>query len=377
MDPTTFGNGITLTSDNTNFNFNNLNFETNTSKTVVYIYSPNGIPAYDSIRVEINNSVKDSLGKNFDGNLDGDPSGSSDDKTISVGTFLLGDFDTDENMDAADIDQFSTGWYGDDPNFEVGPTSGEAPYLIAVPDGEYDIDDLMSFIMSWNWAKQNGMLARTIAGDYQDNNLQYTWDGHAIRIGLNQLSDIHTVHLQIPEHDKISIIDNARLNEELLEIENTLFFADTSMGEMDFVISTIKPMDPGENDWIISIPVKIAGREVVRTDLYYEYFIDGVQYSGKSELELKPIPQSYHLAQNYPNPFNPVTVIQYDIPEDGHVELVIYDILGRQVKTLVNTSVKAGYKSIKWDGKNDYGITVTSGMYFFMIRAANFSKTRK
>ena len=149
------------------------------------------------------------------------------------------------------------------------------------------------------------------------------------------------------------------------------------MGEMDFVISTIKPMDPGENDWIISIPVKIAGREVVRTDLYYEYFIDGVQYSGKSELELKPIPQSYHLAQNYPNPFNPVTVIQYDIPEDGHVELVIYDILGRQVKTLVNTSVKAGYKSIKWDGKNDHGITVTSGMYFYMIRAANFSKTRK
>jgi hypothetical protein len=76
---------------------------------------------------------------------------------------------------------------------------------------------------------------------------------------------------ELPEHDKISIIDNARLNEELLEIENTLFFVDTSMGDMDLVLSTIKPMEPGENDWIISIPVKIAGREVVRTDLYYEY----------------------------------------------------------------------------------------------------------
>jgi flagellar hook assembly protein FlgD len=59
------------------------------------------------------------------------------------------------------------------------------------------------------------------------------------------------------------------------------------------------------------------------------------------------------------------------------VLLVVYDILGRQVKTLVNTSQRAGYKSIKWNGINDQGQLVSAGMYFYHLQAGKFSKVRK
>ena len=110
---------------------------------------------------------------------------------------MLGDFDTDGNMDFDDIAQFSMGWDVEDLNYELGPVTGEAPYLIASPDGEYDIDDLMSFIMSWNWAKQNGFLAKTIAGEFQDDKLQYDWDGNYLNIGFDVPQGLRTIHLQI------------------------------------------------------------------------------------------------------------------------------------------------------------------------------------
>jgi hypothetical protein len=280
-------------------------------------------------------------------------------------------------MDAADIDQFSTGWYGEDPNFEVGPTSGEAPYLIAVPDGEYDIDDLMSFIMSWNWAKQNGFLARTIAGEFQDDKLQYTWDGNYLNIGFDLLQGLQTVHIQIKEKEKIIFGGSAILNDERIEIENTIFFEDTVSATRDYNISSFTPIYMEEYDWIISIPLQIKGKESVKTELVYEYFLDGIHYTGRKTLDLKPIPDRYHLSQNYPNPFNPTTIIQYELPKDVMVKMDIIDVTGRTVHKLVNENQEAGYQSVRWDGRNSFGQQVSAGVYFFRIQAGNYMKTRK
>ena len=79
----------------------------------------------------------------------------------------------------------------------------------------------------------------------------------------------------------------------------------------------------------------------------------------------------------YPNPFNPITVIDYAIPEPTHVNLAVYDILGRQITTLVNRLEKPGYKSIQWNGINDQGQLVSAGMYFYHLQAGKFSKVRK
>ena len=88
-------------------------------------------------------------------------------------------------------------------------------------------------------------------------------------------------------------------------------------------------------------------------------------------------PQEYRLAQNYPNPFNPETRIAYDLPEAVHVRLAIYDVLGHEVATVVNSVMPAGYHSIVWDSQNRHGQRVSAGIYFYHLRAGNFSASRK
>jgi len=89
------------------------------------------------------------------------------------------------------------------------------------------------------------------------------------------------------------------------------------------------------------------------------------------------IPDSYLLYQNYPNPFNPVTTLRYDLPEDGLVNITIYDIMGRNVTTVLNTKQNAGHKFINWNGTNPAGQSISAGLYFYTIQAGDFTQTRK
>ena len=89
------------------------------------------------------------------------------------------------------------------------------------------------------------------------------------------------------------------------------------------------------------------------------------------------IPEEFVLHQNYPNPFNPVTTLRYDLPDNGHVNITIYDMLGRQVKTLINQTQDAGYRSIIWDATNDYGKPVSAGIYLYQIQAGEYISTKK
>ena len=89
------------------------------------------------------------------------------------------------------------------------------------------------------------------------------------------------------------------------------------------------------------------------------------------------IPQLIKLYQNYPNPFNPVTSLRYDLPEDGLVNITVYDMMGRIVKTLVNSSQTAGYKSIRWNATNDRNEPVSAGLYLYTIQAGEFRQTKK
>jgi hypothetical protein len=89
------------------------------------------------------------------------------------------------------------------------------------------------------------------------------------------------------------------------------------------------------------------------------------------------LPTVFALHQNYPNPFNPTTQIKYDLPEDANVKITIYDIMGRSIRPLVNSNQTAGYRSIRWDGKNNMGEGVSAGMYIYTIQAGKFRQTKK
>ncbi len=89
------------------------------------------------------------------------------------------------------------------------------------------------------------------------------------------------------------------------------------------------------------------------------------------------LPGSNMLHPNYPNPFNPETTIAYEIGTPGHVRLLIFDMLGRQVAELVNDRQKPGQYMIRWNGRDREGRSVTSGMYIVVLESGSFRKTGK
>jgi len=96
-----------------------------------------------------------------------------------------------------------------------------------------------------------------------------------------------------------------------------------------------------------------------------------------NEQVIPTIPKSYELSQNYPNPFNPTTAIKYQLPESQNVTLEIYNSLGEKIRTLVNYYQNAGYHTAQWDGMNNAGHSVASGMYLYRITAGKFTSVKK
>lgn len=89
------------------------------------------------------------------------------------------------------------------------------------------------------------------------------------------------------------------------------------------------------------------------------------------------MPQVFELAQNYPNPFNPETVIEYRLPRPNHVKLLVYNLAGQLVRILFDAQQSNGHFQIKWDGKDELGNSVASGVYLYQLHAGSFSETKK
>ncbi|MBN1349776.1 T9SS type A sorting domain-containing protein [candidate division KSB1 bacterium] len=143
--------------------------------------------------------------------------------------------------------------------------------------------------------------------------------------------------------------------------------------------------------WLMAHLVKYADPEngdmtVVPQDEAYVLMENILHWFGTEAGEALPsavddIPEArvkaYHLAQNYPNPFNPVTHIDYSVPRASHVEIAVYNSLGQKIRTLVDKNVNAGHHTVTWNGMDEAGSAVSSGLYFYQIKSENFSKTHK
>jgi hypothetical protein len=97
----------------------------------------------------------------------------------------------------------------------------------------------------------------------------------------------------------------------------------------------------------------------------------------EDEEEMAQRPSEFELYQNYPNPFNPGTKIEYALKKTGHVTLYIYNVLGEKVKTLLDQDQHAGFYRIDWDGKNDNGKSVSSGIYLYKLEVNGFSEAKR
>ncbi len=91
----------------------------------------------------------------------------------------------------------------------------------------------------------------------------------------------------------------------------------------------------------------------------------------------KLIPAAFNVYQNYPNPFNPTTTISYNLPKETSVKVIVYNMLGQEVKTLVNSDQKSGVHEVVWNGDNNFGKQVSSGTYIYRVIAGNQNQVKK
>jgi FlgD Ig-like domain len=105
--------------------------------------------------------------------------------------------------------------------------------------------------------------------------------------------------------------------------------------------------------------------------------LDVAYMPASSVSEGRTVPDRFALLQNYPNPFNPSTTISFSVPASGNVRLTIFDLTGREIVTLLNGAVNAGEASVMWNGHDNAGNLVSSGMYLYRLETGPFSQTRK
>tara|TARA_Y100000590_G_scaffold435016_1_gene553945 strand:+ start:3923 stop:7948 length:4026 start_codon:yes stop_codon:yes gene_type:complete len=135
---------------------------------------------------------------------------------------------------------------------------------------------------------------------------------------------------------------------------------------------------------IINIPIEFKGqmRDNSRISMDEITLVGAngylVNYVARiSQTEVNMIPTSFALYQNYPNPFNPRTEIRFDLPQEGYVELAIFNLVGQKIRTLNSNSMTPGYHAIIWNGTNDIGSNVATGIYIYSLSSGAYHSTKK
>jgi hypothetical protein len=109
-----------------------------------------------------------------------------------------------------------------------------------------------------------------------------------------------------------------------------------------------------------------------------DWYAQMTKYENQQlELAELPLPTKFGLSQNFPNPFNPTTTMEYAVPKAGNVQISIIDMLGRHIRTLVNTTRQAGLYQTSWDGLDDNNISVAAGVYFYKMQAGDFVTVKR
>jgi len=172
----------------------------------------------------------------------------------------------------------------------------------------------------------------------------------------------------------IKFVDATSAAQPEIKVANTLI---NQWEELTFDFSSRIGVYPVVKDQIVIFPdFDLTGR--TQDNICY---FDNISFSPSNSVGVdnrsETLPQGFALEQNFPNPFNPFTTLRYDLPENALVNITIYNMMGRVVKTMVNSHQNAGFKSVRWNATNDAGSPVSAGIYLYMIQAGEFRQTKK
>jgi hypothetical protein len=186
----------------------------------------------------------------------------------------------------------------------------------------------------------------------------------------------------LPRNNGLPISDTTWLASCIFATSDSLLFAYLSSTSATVYSKQIYATSDVGKTWIQVNDSVFSGASVTAMATTGKYLFAGTQMGGwripiadviTSVRDNRPhVPSQYILYQNYPNPFNPTTVIAYSLPAPAAVTLKVYDLLGREIKTLVNERQNAGQHSMTFDGSN-----YPSGVYFYRLQAGTYSQTKK
>jgi hypothetical protein len=253
----------------------------------------------------------------------------------------------------------------------------------AVPRFQYPSTVASYSIKSFNTGRGIPEVADLSYGEVSKYNAKFSPVSQVLGLEINGYAMKQGDEIGIFTKDGLCV-GSAKYNKSNTNVVAITVFGDMPMSEKDAKIGAV------EGDVLtIKLFCKADGKEytpVVNSVNWKVGSVSGLSYKtntiGAVKITVKgasssALPTEFAIQQNYPNPFNPTTNIKYALPVDGLVKIKVYDMLGREIKTLVNTQQPAGYYTIEWDATNNMGRKVASGVYFYQIEASNFNKTVK
>jgi len=279
---------------------------------------------------------------------------------------LLGDSNNDWIIDFEDYAYFIANY----PGVDIAPVTGSAPYFFPNFDGISDANDLAMFESMWNWSiNENG---RTVPN--------YALQGESpfLRILNGKLivrfpQEASTAQFYFEYDTEKYLIDYLSSN-----LNNNVVL--TANNQEDGIIQ----VESADYRLDRSTPLEMTFSFQNLTDTYEFMRVSYSSYNKSNQLVsegynlIQTAPSTYRLSQSYPNPFSEGgTTIEFDMPVTENITMVILDIRGRAVRTLIDKEQRFGYQSVVWDAKNDDGDDVSSGVYFYQIRSSNFNAVGK
>jgi hypothetical protein len=330
-------------------------------------------PADTSILVQFDEPFAslDTINLILSGMVDWSNNGTTD-KYLTMLTYLLADYNSDNQINVIDLTNFSTAWSAGTLSFELGPVSGTVPHLIPTLNGKLDLRDVMTFTRMWHWFHQTPTLLSPAPGGGDIGPLlSIAQQDRSLVVSLPEGATAGQVVVHYPAVSKqfSTITDVTSEKQIYLSSRNQeagqmlVEWADLGTENMEEVVLISQSLDRSDAAITITYTIFDDNKEIIS--------------KGTQTVALKAVPDSYALHNNFPNPFNPVTNIFYDLPESGHVRMVIYDLLGREVTTLINKTMESGYYATRWNGRNQYGEPVSAGIYFYHLQTGAYSKAQK
>ena len=310
-------------------------------------------------------------------------------------TSAAADYNGDNTIDLVDLASFVKAWSTPNSTFgaDLAPYTDSIPSIRVVGDSRLNIQDLFVFVDMWNYYQTTRSLPKKSATVSQG--IEQV-ERHELRVRKGENAFTHAINLD-EKNELIALSAEVHYNPARMRFDSSSIAGVNKKLEGGFTLThldsingivTINYADLKGNldNQLQFISTLTSNMDRLSNEDSIVIFINGVDKSLKQTFtkqivySIKEVPNSFNMSQNYPNPFNPRTTINYELPAKARVSLILFDILGRKVASLIDEEQNEGYYQFGFDaGKVAEGLA--SGVYIYRLSATgvngNFHATKK